>query len=236
MSLPFSVRAGALAGLGVALLLPGVATADSDWIPAAGDLGLSSTRYAIHVGGSWGPVSGTEVENTEPASGVEIGVSVRVLWSVSAYGSFAWSRSTVKGQIVQLLDQEVRADGRSGNVDGELTSRRLRYGVRVDGLRQEGWPFQIYFVGAAVQSVNEVTINSLDHVSPPPPIPLSGGRTLDIGKFDDGGQWGFLGRVGVEYLVTKQAWVYGNFTYEVVEPPPGTYATASINAGLTYRI
>lgn len=234
MSLPFPVRAGFLAGLGFALFASQVAAAEEDWTPAAGDLGWTTTRFALHVGGSWGPIGGTEVEKVDPASGFEVGLSGRVYHSISLYGSYASSKGNVKGQVVQLLDQPVRTDRRSGTVDGELTFRRYRAGLRIDGLRQESWPFQAYFVGAAVFSTNEVKLSSVDE-APPASIPIPGGGMLDLAKFDDS-QTGFLGRVGIEYIVAPRVWVYGAFSYEVFEPPPGTNATASVNVGVTIRI
>jgi hypothetical protein len=234
MSLPFPVRAGVRAGVVLAMLASGPATAAADWTATAGDLGTNASRFAVHVGGSWGPINGTEVEKVDPATGLEVGVSGRVWRSFSLYGSYATSQGSVKGQIVQLLDQPIRADGRSGTVDGDVSFRRFRAGVRIDGLRQEDWPFQAYFVGAAVFSTNEVKLNSVDG-RPPQVLDLPDGGTLDLAKFDDS-QLGFLGRIGVEYLLTTRFWVYTNFTYEVIEPPPGTNATASVNGGLTIRI
>jgi Outer membrane protein beta-barrel domain len=233
MNLPSPARTGALVGLAVALSLVGPARAD-DWTETTGGLGHEATRFALHIGGSWGPVNGTEVEKVDPASGFEVGLSARVLWSISLYGSYASTSGNVSGQLVQLLDQRVRADGRSGNVDGSLDFRRYRAGLRIDGLRQKNWPFQAYFVGAAVFTTNEIKLDSVDH-APPVPIALPQGGSVDLRKFDDS-QTGFLGRVGVEYPLVPHAWVYVNFTYEVLEPPPGTNATTSFNGGLTLRI
>jgi opacity protein-like surface antigen len=140
----------------------------------------------------------------------------------------------VDGQIVELLDQPVRADGRSGNVSGELTFTRYRVGLRLDGLRQQNWPAQVYFIGGAVFATTKVAIDTVDYATPGL-VPAPGGGRVDLGGFEDS-QVGFMGRIGMEYRVAANLSVNLGFTYEVFEPPPGTNSNTAFNGGLTYRI
>lgn len=233
MRLPWFGRVGLAAGLALVLEWPGITLAEG-WTAAAGDMGRDESRIAVQIGGSWGAVGGTEVEKVDPARGFEVGASYRVFRSASVYGSYASSTASVSGQLTQLLDQRIRPDGNSGNVDGEISFRRFRAGLRVDGLRQEDWPIQVYFIGAAVFSTNEVRIDSVDQ-APPQPVAKAGGGVVDPSKFEDT-QTGFLGRVGVEYRVMPRVGVDLGFTYEIFEPPPGTNSTTSLNGGVTIRI
>lgn len=206
----------------------------ADWQAAAGDMGRNESRIALDIGGSWALVSGDEVEKVNPATGFEVGAAFRFFRSASLYGAFASSKSTVDGQIVALIDQPVRADGRSGNVSGDVTFTRYRAGLRIDGMRQERWPAQVYFIGAAVFVTTKVAIDTVDQATPAP-IPALGGGMVDLGGFEDS-QVGFMGRVGMEYSVAPRVGVDLGFTYEVFEAPPGTSSAAGFHGGVTFRI
>ncbi|MBZ0269118.1 hypothetical protein K8I85_13245 [bacterium] len=217
----------------VCLLCGPVAAAD-DWEAGVGEMGRTATRIALQIGGSWGAIYGTEVEKTNPATGFEVGASYRVFRIFSLYGGYASSKANIDGQLVELLDQPVRADGRSGNVSGDITYARYRTGIRIDAMRQKNWPAQIYFLGAAVFSTNKVAIESVDHEAPAP-VPAPGGGTVDLTGFEDS-QIGFLGRVAVEYRFAPRIGTYLGFSYEVFEAPPGTNSTTALSGGLVFRI
>jgi len=215
-------------------LFCGPAAAADDWEAGVGEMGRTASRIALQVGGSWGAIYGTEVERTNPAAGFEVGASYRVFRIFSLYGGYASSKANVDGQLVELLDQPVRADGRSGNVKGDITYSRYRAGIRIDGMRQENWPVQVYFLGAAIFSTNKVAIDEVDHASPSP-VPAPGGGMVDLGGFEDS-QIGFLGRMALEYRFAPRFGTYMGFTYEVFEAPPGTNSTTAVTGGLTFRM
>ena len=64
---------------------------------------------------------------------------------------------------------------------------------------------------------------------------MAGGGEVNLGGFEDQ-QIGILGRIGMEYRVTRNLGVDLGFNYEIFEPPPGTNATAALSGGLTIRI
>ncbi len=219
-----------------AVLFASVVQAEDAWEASLGELGRSSTRFGLHISAGYSAVSGNEVEQVESAVGYEAGLSVRVLGNLSIFGSYAVATGDLEGQLVQILDQKIRSDGRSGNASGDLELSRWRVGVRVDALREKNWPWQPYFLGAVVFSSSEVTLDSVDQSSPPLPVSAGIGQPLiDIRTIKDS-QTGALARLGLEYLLTPTIGVDLNFTYEVIELPPGTNANSSINAGLTFRI
>lgn len=234
MKFPSLARTRILGGVCLLLLAAGPAAAAEDWTPALGDLGRTATRFALHIGGNWSAITGTEVEQMDSATGYEAGISVRVFRSFSLFGGYAVSSGDVKGQVVQLLDQNVRPDGRSGNVSGQIEARRFRTGIRVDALRERNWRFQPYLLGAAVFTTTEVTIDSVDQAAPRP-VPVVGGGSADISRFEDS-QIGALARFGVEYRVVPLIGIDFNLSLEMMELPPGTNAATSVNGGITIRI
>jgi hypothetical protein len=226
-------RSGGVAAACAAILLPGPVLAAA-WTAVAGDLGRDDTRFAVHAGVSYGTMEGSEVEDTEPARGIDVGFSVRVLGSISVLASYAVDRSDVSGQLPQIIDQNVRADGRSGHVIGQVESRRLRAGLRVDAYREQGWRFQPYIMGAVTRSIVEVTLDSVDGQSPPSPVPSLNPAepATDISSFDTGSLLGALGRIGMEVRVSSRIGVDVNGTVEVVEFEPGTNTIFSGGSGL----
>lgn len=214
--------------------LSSVGRAAPAWEPVAGDLGRDRERVLLRVGIAYGVMQGSELEKMDPAKGVEAGIAVPVLGSISVTGSFALDRANVDGQVRQLLDQNLRADGRSGTVKGEVQTSRFRAGFRVDAYRESGWLFQPYFEGAAVFSAIRVTIDSVDGKAPKP-VPVPGGeQLLDIGEFTDH-EIGALGRAGVEYHVSSRLAVDLGGNVEIIEFQAGTNSIFSLDTGLAFR-
>lgn len=216
--------------LWLGLAAPAGATA---WEAAAGDLGRNAHRFAVHFGASYGVLTGNEVPKTEAGPGFEAGVSWRVLSSLSLYAGGAWHTSNVKGQIASLLDVNVRPDGRSGTVEGKIVTPRLRGGLRVDAYRMQDWKFQVYFVGGAMFSFVEATLDSIDG-APPSPYESPAGFLVDPGTIT-ADLFGLFGRVGVDYLVGSRLAVDANFTFETIDPPPGTNDLSTFTLGAVFR-
>jgi hypothetical protein len=235
-----AAQARALTGLavcaaGVAFLARPSAVA-AGWVPTAGDLGRSDSRYALHIGGNYGVISGAEVEGVDPGIGYEGGLSFRVLGSLSVFGSYAVNSSTVDAQLIEILDQDVRPERRSGHVEGDVETSRLRAGLRIDAHHESGWRFRPYLVGAVLFSTIDVKIDSVDNVSPPPKVPTNppGSPPVDIRKISDE-QLGAMLRFGVEYYVMRAVAIDLNVSHEVVEFPAGTNAITSFHGGLSIR-
>lgn len=201
--------------------------------PAAAELQSAATRGGAFAGAVWGGLSGSEVQKADAAPGFEGGAFWRVWRGASVWGSYAVSSHDVNGQLIQLLDQPVRPGGRSGTVEGSIQVSRLRAGVRLDALRESGWPLAPYAVAAVCFSTVEVTIDRVDGREPVP-VPDAEGRPVDIRSLDDS-QLGGLGRFGVEYEVAPAVRVDVHGSYEVFEFPAGTSASAAAGAGLVYR-
>lgn len=219
----------------VAVLCFSTASGAEDWEPVAGGLGRDASRFAVHLGGSYGTMQGSELENLDPSTGFDVGVSFRFLGNLSAVGYYAADKANVSGQLTQLLDQRVRADGRSGLVEGEVKTERFRAGLRVDAYRERGWRFTPYLLGAVVFSDIEVTIDSVDG-APPAPIPSADPlqpRT-DISTVKSN-EIGGLGRLGVEYRVASRIAVDLNGNVEIIEAQPGTNTIFAVNSGLVVR-
>jgi hypothetical protein len=225
-----------LAGFSLCLLVSSP-TLGADWTPTHGELGQNDRRVAIGIGASYGVLSGSEVEKVDPGPGLEVGVAVRALWSLSAVGSFAVNSSDVSGQLIQLIDQNVRTDGRSGNVQGSMRVGRLRAGLRFDALREQNWRFHPYLTVAVVYSRTEVNIDSVDGVSPPPEVtgPPPEFLPVNLKSFTDT-QLGGLGRFGVEWAFHPRMALDLSGSYEVIEFPSGTNAITSINTLFVFRV
>ena len=222
-----------VASLALLPLVPSAAHAADDWEATMGELGRNASRYALHLGAGYGGWDGTEVSRVDPALGFEVAASFRAYGNYSLYAGYALASADVQGQVAELLDQKVRPDGRSGNVDGSLDVSRFRVGVRIDALREQNWRFQPYVVFAAVFSTSTVDLNSVDG-APPRPSPNAEGELVDIRSFDDS-QIGAMGRIGLEWMVLPRIGVNAAFTYEGIELPPGTHAIIGAGTGLTFR-
>jgi hypothetical protein len=208
------------------------------WEAQVGDLGHNVHRFAIHIGASYGGLSGSEVPKTEAGPGFEAGLSYRVLGSLSVYGGYAWHTSDVNGQITQLLDVYVRGDTRSGNVSGNVKSQRFRGAVRVDAYRVEDWKFQVYAIAGGLYSLVDATIDTVDGKPPESYfVPVEGGGFVEIdpGTISDN-NWGVFGRVGLEYFLGERFAADGSFSFEVLDAPPGTKDLSTFTVGVTYRI
>jgi hypothetical protein len=225
-------RIGAL-GLALFLALAPSAWA-APWEADVGDLGRNAHSFAVHVGLSYGTLTGSEVPKTEAGPGFEGGLSYRVGGNLSLYGGLAWHTSNVNGQIVSILDTNVRKDGRSGTVEGTVTTPRIRGGIRVDAYRMEDWKFQVYLMGGALYSMVEGKLDSIDGQSPPDPYEAPDGSEVDPGKIE-ANLWGAFGRVGVDYLLGERFAVDLNFTYETIDPPAGTNDLSTFTLGGTFR-
>ncbi len=213
---------------------PPVTTMEPAPAPEAVALDRGDSRGGVFGGLLWGSLDGSEVEKADPAIGFEGGAFWHVWRGVSVWGSYALSTHDVNGQLVQLLDQPVRGDSRSGTVTGSVQASRARAGVRLDAVRQPGWRFVPYAVAAVCFSSVEVTVDSVDGVAPPAAVPDASGNPVDIRRIDDT-QLGGLGRFGVEFQVAPMLRVDVHGTYEVLEFPAGTNASAAAGTGLVYR-
>lgn len=221
--------------LSCALLLAPAVGAAPAWEPVAGDLGRDRDRFLVRVGIAYGVMRGSELEKMDPAKGFDVGVAVPVLGSLSVLGSVAVDRANIDGQVRQILDQDVRPDGRSGTVQGEVETRRLRAGIRVAAYRELDWKFTPYLEAAVVLSEIKVTLDSVDGVEPQPiPVPDGSGQVLDISEYSDN-EIGALGRAGVEYHVTQRFSVDLCGNVEIIEFQAGTNSIYSLGSGLTAR-
>ncbi len=200
---------------------------------AADALEAAESRGGVFGGILWGSLDGSEVEKADPAMGFEGGAFWHLWRGISVWGSYAVSSHDVNGQLLQLLDQPVRAGGRSATVEGSVQVNRARAGVRLDALRQAGWRFVPYAVAAVCFSSIEVTVDKVDGADPVP-VPDAAGNPVDIRSLDDT-QLGGLGRFGVECEVSPILHVDVHGSFEVFEFPAGTNASATAGAGLVYR-
>jgi len=217
------------------LALASAAFAAPEWEPVAGDLGRDRDRFLIRVGVDYGVMDGSELENMDPAKGFDAGVAVPLFGSLSATGSFAVDRADINGQVTRILDQQVRPDGRSGTVAGQVETRRFRAGLRVDAYREHDWKFTPYLQAAVVFSKISVTIDSVDGAEPQPiPVPGGGGTVLDISEYADN-EIGGLGRAGVEYHLSERLSVDLCGNVEIIEFQAGTNTIFSLGSGLTAR-
>lgn len=208
-----------------------VAEAES---PDTGALLADSSRLSFRASATWGTLDGSEVENADPALGVEAAASFRVFGPLSVWGGFATATHKVEGQVLQLLDQPVRPDQRSGTVDGEISNRRLRGGIRLDGMRQANVRVVPYVVLGAMWVTTEVTIDKVDG-APPRPVRNEFGYVVDISKFEDS-RLGCMARAGIEWRFAGALGVDAHATYELLEFPPGAAGGVSAGGGLTYRL
>ena len=139
----------------------------------------------------------------------------------------------MKGQLTTLLDTFVRPDRRSGTVDGSIKFPRLRGGVRIDAYRMEDWKFQVYLMGGVLWSSVKPTLDTVDG-RPPEPYADPAGNTVDPGNITSS-QLGAFGRVGADYAVTSRLAVDLSFTFETIDPPPGTNDLAAVTLGGIFR-
>jgi len=197
------------------------------------ELVTADAATVFWIGAAWEGISGNEVDAVDPAPVFEVGASRRFWHDVSLWVSAAVSKHSILAQTRQLLDQPLTPT-RSGLVDGDVSTRRLRAGIRLDGLGEPGWPFAPYVVAAASWSTVEVEIASVNGVAPPPAVPDVRGNPVDVSKFDDS-QIGGLGRFGVEYALGARVRIDAHVDYEVLEFPPGTGATVGAGGGAVLR-
>lgn len=215
----------------VGLLLP--SPAQAEWEVTEGELGRSSNRIAIHAGLGWTGVSGSDVERVDPTYSLDFGVSARVFRSLSLYGSYALSAHDVAGQVKSLVGQNVRPDGRSGNIDGTFDLTRIRVGIRFDGVRAETIKLQPYLAGGVVFASTTVELATVDGGAPQPSLNADG-EFVNPASFDTSTIGGFM-RAGVEYLLTEELSVFADGLFEVIEPPAGLHSAAAVTGGITFR-
>ncbi|NNE42651.1 MAG: outer membrane beta-barrel protein [Gemmatimonadetes bacterium] len=214
------------------LLLP--VTAGAAWKEQAGTLGREEDRFAVRAGWSYGTMNGSEIEKTDPSTGFEVGATYRVLGSLSLAGSYATDAADVDGQLVALMDQRVRPDGRSATVLGKVETTRFRVGVRLDAYREQDWRVWPYFAGAVVFSTIDITIDSVNGAPPVPFPPDPAGNIVDISSYSDS-QIGAMVRTGLEYPVASAVSVDVNGSFEIIEFEPGTNSIFAVNTGLLFR-
>ena len=220
-----------------AVLVLASSVAATPWEASVGDLGRNAHRFGLHIGVSYGGLSGSEVPKSDAGPGFEGALSYRFLGNLSIYGGYAWHRSDVNGQLTQLLDVFVRGDGRSGNVSGNIQSQRLRAALRVDAYRVQDWRFQVYILAGGVYSLVEATIDTVDGA---PPVPYLVPRVFGFEEIDPSSitdnTFGAMGRLGVEYFLGERFAGDLNFTFEVLDGPSGTKDLSTFTLGATYRI
>jgi len=133
----------------------------------------------------------------------------------------------------------MRPDGRSGTVMGQVETRRFRAGIRVDAYREKDWKFTPYLQAAVVFSEIKVNIDSVDG-APPRPIPLPPAQLgdpvteLDISEYTDN-EIGGLARAGLEYHLSSRLSVDLCGNVEVIEFQAGTNTILSLGTGLAVR-
>jgi hypothetical protein len=195
-----------------------------DWVPGEGELGADQSRFILSLNLAYSDVSGSELEKVDPSPGICAGAAMRVFSLVSACASVSRNSSSVEGQITQLLDQDVRLDGRSANVVADVTLLRVGAGARIDSVREEKWRYRPYALGEVLFAKTNVKLDRVDGA--PPQV------TDSYSEF----YFGALGRVGVDVRFTPNWGVDVSGTYEILEFPAGTAMVASVGAGVAYRI
>lgn len=213
---------------------PPVASIPEEPPPAGTELVGDAAPAGAFVGVVWSTLGGSEVESVDPAIGFEVGGFVRLFPAVSVWGSAAYANHAVSAQLARLLDQPLRPDGRSGRVEGEVRMVRLRAGVRLDAMREPDWRYTPYFVVAASLSRADVTIDSIDGNSDPPPVPGPDGEPVDVTSYHDT-QIGALGRLGVEFLLTESVRIDVHGSFEAAKLPPSANYSVVAGAGLGLR-
>jgi opacity protein-like surface antigen len=214
-------------------LLAGLTTAGparAAWEATSGELGRQSTRFTLHVGGGWAGVYGSDVGKVDPGVSLEAGLGFRVIGSVSLYAGYGAGSFDVKGQVVQLLGQRVRPDGRSGNVVGTYEPTRIRLGLLMNAFHTEGFKVVPYFGIGALLTTAKVTLDSVDG-APPQPSPDEGNVLQDPSDFDRQ-KYGLYLRAGAAWRLARLVSVYVDGLYEIVEYPPGLNSMATFNGGL----
>ncbi|MGQ0723191.1 MAG: hypothetical protein ACT4PE_16705 [Candidatus Eiseniibacteriota bacterium] len=221
--------------------LAGSTVSAEEWEATGGDLGRDTSRFAVRAGLSYGAMKGSEIEKTDPSIGFDAGASARVFGVVSVFAGYAVDRADVDGQVLQLLDQNVRADGRSGTVKGEIETKRIRAGVRLDAYRERDWRFKPYFIAGVLHASVEARIDEVDG-APPTPIPSSdpGEPAKDISTIsnEDEGfaeKLGGLGGAGLEVSFGPMIALDLHGTFEAVELEAGTNSIASFGSGIVLR-
>jgi opacity protein-like surface antigen len=221
--------------------LAGSAASAAEWEATGGDLGRDTSRFALRAGARYGTMKGSEIENTDPSRGFDAGVSARVFGAVSVFAGYALDRADVDGQVLQLLDQNVRADGRSGTVKGEIETKRFRAGVRLDAYRERDWRFLPYFLIGALYSTVEARIDEVDGAPPVPiPSPDPGEPPTDISTIsnEDGkavDKIGGLAGAGFEFPFGSMFALDVHGHYEAVELEAGTNSILSVGTGIVLR-
>jgi hypothetical protein len=228
-----SSRALLVACWAAAVVLPAARAAE--WEATGGDLGRDTSRYALRAGARYGMMAGSELEDLDPSIGFDAGVSVRVFGVVSVFAGYALDRADLEGQVARLLDQDLRADGRSGTVRGEVETGRVRAGIRLDAYRERDWKFRPYFLIGALLSNVQATIDEIDG-APPAPVP-SGDPSeppTDVSKIEVD-KTGVMAGAGLEFPIGPMLAVDLHGVYEVVELEAGTNTILSGGSGIVVR-
>jgi hypothetical protein len=209
-----------------------VTPAAAEWVAVTGDIGRTVQTATVHGGVQYANPAGSEFGKLDPGLGFEGGVAVHLIWNLSLDLSFALGSSDVDGQVVQLLDSTVREDGRSGTVLASADFTRARAGIRIDGLRQEGWRVQTYALAAVIfYTKTEVTVDQVGG------SPLASGRaSFDSSQFFNLRRLGALCRVGGEVELARHMGLDVAGNYEILEFPTGTASLTSVTIGFFYRI
>jgi hypothetical protein len=195
-----------------------------EWVERNAPLGLDEFTFLVAGGVNYGAVFGSELEHVDPSVGFWANGAFRVHEALSACVSVSHNLGQIDGQLTQILDHEVRPDGRSGHAVGEVELLRFGAGVRVDAFREMAWRWRPYAQAEVLRTQFDVTLDSVNGAPPPP----------GTSSFDDS-QWGALGRAGVDYRLGDLVGLDLAGTFEFLEFPAGTSSIVSIQGGASLR-
>ena len=195
------------------------------WVDREGGLGLDEFRFLLSAGANYGIVNGSEVDKVDPSIGIHASVAYRLFSAVSLCASVGRNASSIDAQVTQLLDVQMREDGRSASVKGDVTMTRLGAGARLDAFREQNWRYRPYVQAELLLSKLELAIDTVDGA-----VPRS-----EVAKFDDT-QIGALGRAGLDLRVTERFGLDLSVTHEILEFPAGTSGISTGQAGLSVRL
>jgi hypothetical protein len=199
-----------------------------EWVAQNAELGVDEFHFLVAGGLNYGAAFGSELEHVDPSVGFWASGAYRFKPTLSACLSVAHNLGNVEGQLTQILDVNVRPDGRSGTVIGEVEMLRVGAGVRLDAFREQDWRYRPYVQAEVLRTFFSVTLDSVDGS---PPLDEPG---VARSSFDDS-QWGALARVGVDARINSMLGIVFGGTFEFLEFPAGTGSFVAGEAGASFR-
>lgn len=210
---------------GVVALLSAPSARAQVWVAREGGLGVDEFKFLLSAGLNYGIVNGSELEKVDPSIGLNVNVAYRLFSAVSLCASVGRNTSSVDAQVIQLLDQQMREDGRSASTKADVTMTRLGAGARLDAFREQNWRYRPYIQAEVLLSKFELAIDSVD----------GGPPRSEIDGFSDT-QIGALGRAGLDVRVTERFGLDLSVSHEVLEFPAGTSGISTGQAGVSVRL